>query len=144
MTLTITKSRPFSRSAPPSRDRRQVGDGRDQRRLVPAISRAEAANIARWLENDEQQFRAGVPLSEDDRQWFAWQPQRAYRVRPTRAADLWIFQFGHAEPTGHLTIIRRDWWRAIVARDIAGFGPVTDSDAYAMMRIEALERAAEQ
>jgi hypothetical protein len=106
------------------------------------MSSVDYSKVSRWVDMNAARFRAHVPPTDNDAEWFrrnrrsrdGW--PRTYRVRASVASDHWIFELGFAKPSGFLTIVRNyEFWRAIVAIDADTLGPVVDSDEYARMRL---------
>lgn len=111
-----------------------------------------AARIQRFIDTARERFERNIHPTEGDRAWFernrrsknSW--PRRYRVRETIPSDHWLFKIGEKSPKGFITIISRDppITMALVQAAEETFGPVVDSDEYARMRWDNLQKEHEQ
>jgi hypothetical protein len=105
------------------------------------------ARILRFVDTARERFERNIMRTEDDRAWFERNKKsqngcpRHYRVRDTIPSDHWLFEIGEQSPKNFITIISRSPPTIVIVQvgeDI--FGTVINSDEYARMRWEHLEK----
>jgi hypothetical protein len=106
------------------------------------------AKIMRFVDAATERSQRNIMPTENDRVWFERNKKskngwpRQYRVRESVASDHWVLKVGEHSPIGFITIITRNppIAMAVVSAGEDMFGPVTNSDEYARMRLEHLTK----